>query len=542
MFTFFITLGRGLERNLRAGAELRIRNLLRRVPKTAHRIESGEERGVPVTSLAQGDRVTIYPGEFIPADGLLLEGTGEVSESLLTGEEAPIIKRPGSLLLAGSRNIDGTLHIRVERTGSASTVAQIGSLLDRSQLEKSPIAKLADRLARIFLTTVIAIAFIVGLVWWWVDPSQIVPVMVSVLIATCPCALSLATPTALAAATHGLAARGFLVTRGHALEALAEVTRVVFDKTGTLTTSTPVLHAVRLISPALSEAEAIQLASTLEGNSNHPIARALRMENASKIGQPDLAPFESFVEAGAGVWGKYNGRNIRFGSPEWSAALSGSDPEAPSSSSHASCLTALLADEHGALAWFDFKIPLRPKARGVIQWLDEQGFTSALLSGDPSLHSVESVASELRIKDAQAGTSPESKLSALEDWIAKGDTVLAVGDGINDAPLLGRAQVSIAMGSGSDLARLSADTVLLDDRLESIPLALDWARRSRRIMHQNFAWAVGYNLCVLPLAATGLLAPYAAAIGMSLSSLLVVGNSMRLRRGPREDLLQEEGQ
>jgi Cu2+-exporting ATPase len=542
MFTFFITLGRALERDLRAGAEMRIRNLLRRVPQTAHRVEHGEEQGVPVSSLATGDRLTIYPGEFVPADGLLLEGTGEVSESLLTGEESPIIKRPGSLLLAGSRNIDGVLAMRVERTGAASTVAQIRNLLDRSQLEKPPIAKLADRLARIFLTTVISIAFAVGLVWWWIDPSQIVPVMISVLIATCPCALSLATPTALAAATHGLAARGFLVTRGHALEALAEVTRVVFDNTGTLTASTPVLRAVRPIGQRLSESEAIQLASMLETNSNHPIARAMRMENTASAGQPDLAPIESFVEAGSGVWGRHNGRTLRFGSPAWSAALSGTDFAPPSASFEPSSLTALLADDRGTLAWFDFEVPLRPKARDVMRWLDEQGFASALLSGDPSPQSVESVASELRIKDARAGTSPEAKLCALEDWIANGETVLAVGDGINDAPLLGRAQVSIAMGSGSDLARLSADTVLLDDRLESIPLALNWARRARRIMRQNFAWAVGYNLCVLPLAAVGLLAPYAAAIGMSLSSLLVVGNSMRLRRGPREELLPEECQ
>ncbi|MBW2290503.1 MAG: cation-translocating P-type ATPase, partial [Deltaproteobacteria bacterium] len=530
MFIFFITLGRALERDLRARAELRIRSLQRRVPQIAHRLAAGEagevEEDVPAASLTQGDLASIHPGEYVPADGLLIEGQGEVSESLLTGEESPVLKQPGSPLFAGSENLDGTLQMRVERTGAASTLQQIATLLDRAQLEKPPIAELADRLARVFLTSVVAAALAVGLMWWWIDPSRIVPVVISVLIATCPCALSLATPTALAAATHGLAARGFLITRGHALEALARATRVVFDKTGTLTAATPMLRAVHPIREQFDAGQAIRLATELEANSNHPLARALRAAAPSSARRrADAAAAETFVEPGDGVSGKLEGRILRFGRPEWSAALSETELELPPGASPDFGSTALLADEHGGLAWFEFEMPLRPNAGAVMSWLKEQGYASSLLSGDPSQKSVAAVARELEIEDASAGVSPEEKLAVLDDWIANGDIVVAVGDGVNDAPLLGRAQVSLAMGSGSDLARLGADAVLLDDRLATIPLALAWARNARKIMRQNFAWALAYNLCVLPLAAAGLVAPYLAAIGMSLSSLLVVGNS-----------------
>ena len=540
MFIFFITLGRTLERDLRTRAELRIRSLHGRVPQIAHRIEEHGTREVPVADIRKGDVVAIHPGEAIPADGLLIEGQGEVNESMLTGEASPVLKHPGDALLAGSTNFDTLLHMRVERTGTASTLQQIATLLDRAQLEKPPIAELANRLARGFLTAVIIAASAVGFYWWWTDPSQVIPVVISVLIATCPCALSLATPTALAAPTHGLASRGFLITRGHALEALARVNRVVFDKTGTLSVSTPVLREVRLVGNRGTSEEATELASRLETNSTHPLARAVRAAAKPCVQDAALTDSRLQVEPGLGVTGKLEGRIYRLGQPAWSAALSGKSIEVPSEASESPARSvALLADEEGPIAWFEFDLPLRPRAKAVASWLRDRGYANTLLSGDPSREAVDAVAQQLHIEDARGNASPEVKFRALDEWIAAGDTVLAIGDGINDAPLLGRAQVSIAMGSGSDLARLRADAVLLDDQLASLPLALDWARKARRITQQNFAWALGYNLCVLPLAAMGMLEPYLAAIGMSLSSLLVVSNSMRLRNAPRVSLAEE---
>jgi len=530
MFVFFITLGRTLERDLRAKAELRIGSLLRRVPETAHRKEDGAERDVPVADLVSGDIALVRPGERIPADGVVIEGAGEVSESLLTGEASPVVKRVGSTLLAGSDNLDGTLRLRVERTGAASTLQQIASLLDRAQLEKPPIAVLAGRVAQVFVTSVVLLAAVVGLAWWWIDASRVVPIVVSVLIATCPCALSLATPSALAAATHGLAARGFLITRGHVLEALAGVGRVVFDKTGTLTAATPRLTAVQPLRDSLEAAEALRLARLLEEGSSHPIARALR-GGAGSAARARVGGVRSKAEPGAGVEGEVEGRTLRLGRPDWS--VRGRAQPAPPGDPGSPTTSVLLADEAGALAWFTFELPLRSGAAAVTRGLEAEGYRTALLSGDPSVRGVAAIADPLGISEAVAGASPAEKVEVLEGWIARGETVMAVGDGINDAPLLGRAHVSAAMGSGSDLARLRADAVLLDDRLASIPLALHWAKRTKRVMKQNFAWALAYNLCVLPLAATGLLAPWQAAIGMSASSLLVVGNSLRLRRAGR---------
>jgi Cu2+-exporting ATPase len=534
MFIFFITLGRTLERDLRARAELRIRGLQQRVPQIAHRFEDGREKDVPASLVEPGDVLVVRPAETIPADGIVTGGGSTVSEALLTGEEAPVPKQPGSPLLAGTQNFDGTLHMRVERTGAASTLQQISTLLDRAHLDKPPIAELADRLARVFLTSVVLLAAAVGLVWWQIDSVRVVPVVVSVLIATCPCALSLATPAALAAATHGLAARGFLITRGHVLEALTRVTSVVFDKTGTLTASAPTLVGVHLLRSEVGADEALAWAARLEQASTHPIARALRAAAPASTYGPE--PSDLCSEPGAGVSGTLDGRKLRLGRFDWSAAHAASrSVPIPVPRPSGSVSPVLLADEDGPIAWFGLETELRPEAKTVTGWLGREGYACSLLSGDPSKPAVDSVARQLDLQDARAGATPAAKLDAVSEQIAGGATVMAVGDGANDAPLLGLAQVSVAMGSGTDLARLSADAVLLDDRLGTIPVALRWARRARRVMQQNFAWALAYNLSVLPLAATGLLPPYLAAIGMSLSSLLVVGNSLRLRRAPRAE-------
>lgn len=535
MFIFFISLGRFVERDLRSRAELRVRQLVGRVPRVARRLRGEGDEDVPVDDLASGDLVEVEAGAWVPADGVAISSRSAVSEALLTGEPTPIEKTPGDAVLAGSEVLEGTLRLRVERTGAASTVQQIAGLLDRAHLEKPPIAVMASRVARRFVTAVLLIAAAVALAWSFVDPSQVVPVVVSVLIATCPCALSLATPSALAAATHGLAERGFLITRGHVLEGLTRIRRVLLDKTGTLTAETPTLAAVRVVRDGVCERDALRWARALEQGSNHPIARALRSRvgghgaEATDSSSPlQVLPSRHQVEVGAGVTGEVEGRNLRIGRADWAGAsrtrLPGAEPGAAPTTS------VVLCDERGALAWFDLETTVRAGAPTMVRTLSALGLQPAIVSGDPSSEAVETIAHALGIEDATAEASPEQKLARIDAMEGEGQPVLAVGDGLNDAPLLARASVSIAMGSGSDLARLRADAVLLDDRLESIPLAIAWARRTQRVIRQNFAWALLYNASVLPLAAAGVLAPWQAALGMSLSSLIVVGNSLRLRR------------
>ncbi len=544
MFVFFITLGRTLEQELRARSELRIRGLQRRVPEVAHRMDTDGVHDVALDALRPGDHIEIRPGEAVPADGLVMEGEGRVSESLLTGEPSPVPKAPGQTVLAGSQSAEGRLLVRVERTGPSSTLRQIAALLDRAQLEKPPIAQLADRVARAFVSAVVVIALGAAATWWWLDPSRVIPVVVAVLIATCPCALSLATPAALASATHGLAARGFLIARGHVLEALARVTRVVFDKTGTLTATTPSLRNVRVLRAGFDADLALQWAAGLERGSAHPIARALRVAAGLEGEDPTQSAIAPATTPGAGVAGTRDGRALRLGRADWALELAGvGDRPGNLGDDELGDGDVVLADASGPIAAFvldgEGAGGLRPGAVAVNAWLAARGTARSLLSGDPSDERVRSVARRLRLDEARAGASPSAKLGALEGWLAQGDVLMAVGDGVNDAPMLGRAQVSVAMGSGSDLARVNADAVLLDDRLPAVPLALAWAERTRRIVRQNFAWALAYNSAVLPLALVGWLPPYLAALGMSASSLLVVLNSLRLRRAPRIELAGE---
>ncbi|MCG8592605.1 MAG: cation-translocating P-type ATPase [Proteobacteria bacterium] len=531
MFVFFLTLARTIEGQLRARSELRIHGLSARLPEQVHQWVDGRCRDVPLTALQSGDVIELRAGEVVPADGIVVSGRGEVDEAILSGEPTPVRKQPGDAVFAGSANLDAPVRLRVERVGADSTVSQIATLLDRAQLSKPPVAVLADRVARAFLTGVLLAAGAVAAYWAWFDAPRAVPIVVSVLVATCPCALSLATPAALAAATHALAERGLLIKKGHVLESLAQVGRVVFDKTGTLTEATPVLSRVDSLQPGVDPATATLLATALEQTSRHPIARALRAELPASSTLPPVDALE--LIPGRGAAGQIGGRRFRFGRPDWSRALAAAPAIAADGlDSPRAGTTALLSDDKTPLAAFYFETRPRPEARDAVGWLERRGYATALLSGDPARQEVATLATRLGIQEAHAGTSPEEKLRIADRWVSGGDVVLAVGDGVNDAPLLGRAQVSLAMGSGSDLAHLEADAVLLEDRLATIPLALEWAHRTRRVMRQNFAWALGYNACALPLAAMGLLPPYLAAIGMSLSSLLVVANSLRLRHPP----------
>mgnify|MGYP001221102230 FL=1 len=348
--------------------------------------------------------------------------------------------------------------------------------------------------------------------------------MLSVLVVTCPCALSLATPTAIIAATGALTRLGVLTTRGHALETLARTTHVIFDKTGTLTYGRPQVVAVEPVGAGLEPRRCLALAAALERGSEHPIGRAL----TAAAGAATEAATDLRNTPGSGVEGWIGGRRYRVGRPEF--VLAASDRAVVSRTDlGVSSTWVALGDDSGPLAWFELTDTLRPGAAAAVSALKARGLVVELLSGDRP-EAVAHVAEELAIARAEGGLSPQDKLDRLRTLQDQGAIVAMVGDGVNDAPVLAAAQISLAMGSGTQLAHATADMILLSERLDHLVSGVDMARRALVIMRENFAWAIGYNLVALPLAAGGWLAPWMSALGMSFSSLLVVVNALRLRR------------
>ena len=525
MFVFFLLTGRFLEMTARHRAAQISEALVRMLPATATRLNAAnEEEIVPIAELASGDRVLVRPGATIPADGRIIEGASSVDESLLTGESLPLPRQLGEGLIGGSVNVESPLVMRVEKVGADTVLSAISRLLDRAQSEKPRLALLADRIAGRFVAALLAVAAVVLVAWWSLsDFDTAFRITLSVLVVTCPCALSLATPTAIVAATGALTRLGVLTTRGHALETLARVTHIIFDKTGTLTFGRPQVAAVET-SSGLEARRGLVLAAALERGSEHPVGRAL----AEAAGEMVPAAMEVRNTPGSGIEGWIEGRCYRVGRPEFVAALSQS-PATERDDFDAASTWVALGDETGLLAWFRLTDTLRPGAAVAVQALQTRGLTVELLSGDRP-EAVAHIAHEVGIATATGGLSPQDKLDRLRELQRRGAVVAMVGDGVNDAPVLAAAQVSLAMGNGTQLAHASADMILLSEKLEHLVGGVDMARRTLTIMRENFAWAIGYNLLALPLAAGGWLTPWMSAIGMSFSSLLVVLNALRLRR------------
>jgi Cu2+-exporting ATPase len=524
MFTFFLLTGRYLEMAARQRAASAGEGLVRLLPMTAHRLEEGGgEVQVPATDLRPGDRVRIRPGETVPCDGRVLEGASSLDESLVTGEGMPVARRAGDPLVGGTVNVESPLVMEVERVGEDTVVAAIIRLLDRAQAEKPRLAQLADRAAAWFVGALLLVAAGVYLYWGHHQPESAFWITLSVLVVTCPCALSLATPAALTAATGALTRRGLLATRGRALETLARATHVVFDKTGTLTRGRPALRRVETLG-RLSREEVLQVASGLEAGSEHPVARVLA-RSAAPLPARDLV-----ASPGLGVEGTVGGRRFRLGRADYVQALGGAAAgEGPPPLSGSGVTLVTLGDEGGLLARFELSDVARPEAASTVRALQALGLEVWLLSGDAE-GSVTRLAAELGVQEARARMRPQDKLEAVRALEAKGAVVAMVGDGVNDAPVLAGASVSIAMGRATELAQTSADMVLLSEHLPHIAEGVLTARRTLAVIRQNLAWALVYNAVALPLAAAGLVLPWMAAIGMSASSLLVVLNALRLRR------------
>jgi Cu2+-exporting ATPase len=426
--------------------------------------------------------------------------------------------------------------MRVERVGQDTVLAGIVRLMDRAQTEKPKIAQLADRAARWFVGALLVLAAVVGIAWYIIDPGRALWITIAVLVVTCPCALSLATPAALTAATGTLFRCGMLVTRGHALETLAAATHFVFDKTGTLTEGRMALIDVVPL-PGGDRERCLTQAAQLEGASEHPIGRAI-VTAAAHTAHDGIAPCNLRNVPGEGVEGRIDGRWLRIGTPGFVAALHGQALPGELASMRDDLTVVALGDEHGWLALFTLGDPLRRDARLLVRELQALGATVCLLSGDRAAQ-VAYLARELGIERVGGDATPQDKLEFVRALQQQGAVVAMVGDGVNDAPVLAQAQVSVALAGGTRLAQISADMVLMPERLDALLDAVRIARRTLRVIRQNLIWAVVYNAIVLPLAVLGHVTPLIAGAGMSLSSLAVVLNALRLLRTPDPERVAE---
>jgi Cu2+-exporting ATPase len=526
MFIFFLTVARYVEMLARHQSTQVSDSLGRMLPATTHRVSPGGPGAtftdIAVSQIVVGDRLLLRPGEVVPADGVLTEGSTQLDESMLTGESLPVARTVGDRLTGGTINVEAPVQMRVTAAGRETVLASIVALLTRAQSERPRITRAGDRFSSRFLARVLIGAALVCVFWCIVEPGRAFDATLAVLVVACPCAFSLATLVAVASANAALARRGVLVTGPDAVEGLAKVTRVVFDKTGTLTDG---VVAISRCTPlgACSAAECLQIAGALEVGSEHPIARAFV---GTAMGGEDLQARDVQVVAGGGVAGIINGKRFKIGTR---AFASGSFPPPSALTDESDDAVVFLSSEEGELATFAVADEPRPESTETVAALCGQGLAVEILSGD-SVVAVRRLARHCGIGNFKARQSPAQKLERIRALTAQGEFVAMVGDGINDAPVLGGAGVSVAMSRGSALTLASADLILIGDSLEALPDALSLARRAMRVIRQNLVWATGYNLSAMPLAAMGWVPPWAAAIGMSMSSIVVVLNSLRLIR------------
>lgn len=528
MFVFFLLCGRYLEMLARQRAVRGVEELGKVLPAFAERFTAwpgGEVEQVAVSVLAPGDVVRVKPGESIPADAVVVDGESAANEALLTGESRPVAKHAGCSVIGGTINIASPLVLRIEQVGDSTRLAAIQRLMERSAAEKPRVVQLADRVAAWFVAVLLVLAVATALGWAMRDPAAALWVFVSVLVVSCPCALSLATPVALTVGTDRLARLGVLVTRGHAIETLARATHFVFDKTGTLTSGEMRLTRT-WVSTGLEVEPALRLAVALEGASEHAIARGLRAAGeAEGAGVGNLR-----AVTGRGIEGEVDGRRLRLGQESFVAELVGVAPPGGRPDFPPTATVVALGAAGAWLAWFCLEDELRPEAEALISLLKRAGKQLAILSGDSS-EAVAGLAARLGIEDARGALLPEGKQAYLATLQQQPDAVVAmVGDGVNDAPVLAQAHVSVAMGRGTELARTQGDIVLLNDNLASLGSGLAVAKRTMRVTRENLWWAFAYNIVAVPLAMAGMVTPWMAGIGMASSSLLVVLNALRLQR------------
>ena len=531
MFTFLLLIGKFLEFRARSYAAQVSANLLKLMPMTATRITLkngklptnikendliGNEELVAAKQLIKGDIVLVKPGEVIPADGIIISGSSQINEAMLSGEQKPVSKKVNDTVFAGTINSDGNLNIQVKQSSNQSFLSQLIRLSEQSQAHKPKLARFSDKVAQYFVAIILVTAIGTAIYWQQHLPDEAFWITLSVLVATCPCALSLATPTALTCATTRLNRDGIMIKSAHVMETMPNINCFAFDKTGTLTTGEFVIDKIDLYEQNHTEQEVLAIASALESHSEHPLAKPFIEYRDYSLNTESI-----IVQSGKGVSGNINKQTYAIGKTSW--LLSSSEHINNPLLMGASCVLLL---ENKLVAAFYLVDKVREDAHTLVDDLNISHQTM-MLSGD-NQNACDKIAKVLSIPQRYGNLSATDKMTIIKNKQKEKMTVAMVGDGVNDSPVFGAAHVSIAMGCGTDIAKSGADVILLNNKLSSIITLNYISVKTKRIVFQNYLWAFGYNSIVLPLAVAGFITPYMAVIGMSVSSILVITNSLRL--------------
>ena len=515
-----VLVGKAIEAKAKYSALESMTALFALKPKTVTCLRHTQEIELSIQELVSGDVLIIRTGERIGADGVIIKGEADIDASAMTGESIPEYKVTGDSVISGTLVINGTIRVSAERVGDASTVSQVAALVKNAQMGKAPIQQLVDRISRIFVPTVLVLALLTLITWLFVGETleYALVAAISVLVIGCPCALGLATPTALVAGTGLAAKHGILIKDIQTLETLPDVEVIAFDKTGTLTRGEPKVTSTEPM--GCSSQHLITRLVQVSRESTHPLAQAIVRDLGRSV--PAVTPDEAVTHAGQGISVELEGSDYRLGHLEF-VTFVGRSPEVPvkATRSYLSCDGELLG-------FVEFSDTLREESEAVVQALKTLGKTTLMLTGD-HLAVAESLAHRLGIDQVHAQMTPNQKIEIIKSYQNQGRQVAMVGDGINDGPALAQADVGIAIGSGNEIALKSAPVVLMRANLQLVPAAIEYARRTRQVIRQNLGWAFGYNLLCIPLAMSGLLTPSIAGAAMALSSVSVVTNALRLK-------------